>query len=81
MDDLLLRVDGLQDILNSLKGLEERLEILNHEPQLNFSLMASESLLHKLKNLADKCNATAGSGGFQDRLRHARKRTIWPFKQ
>jgi hypothetical protein len=81
MDDLLRRVEGLQGILNSPKGLEERIEIHIYEPQVNLSLIACEKLLHQLKNLADKCNATPGSGSFQDRLRYATKRTIWPFKQ
>jgi predicted nucleic acid-binding Zn-ribbon protein len=83
IDDVLRRVEGLQGILDSLKVLKGRFEADNHEPssQLHLALKTCEEVLHRLKQLADKCDATIASETFHDRLRYAKKRAIWPFKK
>jgi hypothetical protein len=81
--DVLRQTEGLHDILESLRQVEEKFEIDNHAPssQLQIALQACQDALDELKQMADKCNNTPRPGDIQARLRDTGKRLLWPYRK
>lgn len=81
IDAALKQVEGLQGILDRLQQVKQRIDINGASSQLHMAMQACQEALGKLKNMADKCQATKGSDDIQARLRAARKRVLWPFRK
>jgi chromosome segregation ATPase len=83
IDDVLRQVEGLQDILESLCQVKERIEIDNHAPssQLQLALQACQDALHEVKQMVNKCSTTPQSGGIRAQLRATGKKLLWPYKK
>lgn len=83
IDNVLRKAEGLQGILEGLKGMKSELEIDNHAPssQLEMELRACEIALIRPEDMAKKCNTAKTNEGMQARLRNVSKRLLWPFKK
>jgi hypothetical protein len=83
IDDILNRIVGLRDILQSLASFKDSIAFGNSESstELRTALRACEEVLQRLKTSAEKCSATKCPNNPRDRLQLARKRLLWPFRR
>lgn len=83
IQDVISQVQGIEGMLDALRGVKEKIEKDDHEPssQLHMALGRCDEAARRLMTFASKFGGAEASQPGNDRHKQAMQKLLWPFRK